>query len=60
MTVIVTVDGNKEDRRICSEDLMSSVSAMNVPIQNSNLFDTILLLQVSGSDSYIVENAKSV
>ena len=59
LTHIESVNRNVQNRWVLPKDLCSSFTDMDIPIKNTYLFDTKLLLSNFGSDCHIVEETKT-
>lgn len=59
-SVIVSMYGYKKHIRVLIEDMLSPISSVDVIIKYGYLFDRVLLLEVSGSDGNVVEDAKTI
>lgn len=58
--IVIPVDWNHKHRIVILENLCVAISAMNIPVKNTNLFDMLILfLSSPRGNSYIIKEAEA-
>jgi hypothetical protein len=53
---VISVCGKVHDVGVVKETLLSSVTVVDIPVDNENFLDTKLLLSIRSSNSYVIDN----